>query len=297
MSAGGWQKRYVTTRVCISHVSQNRRDMGHPIWYHPQNKTLRCVNRNGGAPGLAAVARPGIITDVHPSQTGLTGFLTLSYMPQALHRTYGSNDLHFLTFSCYHRRPFFRDAELCDLFLQARERVRRRYRFVVLGYVVMPEHVHLLVSEPQRETLSTVIQALKLSFIRSVEVSRGSSIPRSRKTSETLRQAQGRLWGTPVRDDPKNKTPGVPHFSPPLREVGTANHFWQARFYDFNVWTEKKRIEKLRYIHRNPVRRGLVSSPEQWPWTSFRWHLCGEPGPVRINDTDIMVMKVTAPAF
>jgi putative transposase len=44
--------------------------------------------------------------------------------------------------------------------------IRRRYRFVVLGYVVMPEHVHLLVSEPQRETLSTVVQALKLGFSR-----------------------------------------------------------------------------------------------------------------------------------
>src|SRR5437868_14691916 len=54
------------------------------------------------------------------------------------------------------------------------------------------------------------------------------------------------------------------HVSPNLREVGMPNHLWQARFYDFNVWTEKKRTEKLRYIHRNPVRRGLVLSPEQW---------------------------------
>jgi putative transposase len=216
------------------------------------------------------------------------GFLTLSSMPQGLHRSYGSDDLHFLTFSCYHRKPFFRDAALCDLFLKALEGARRRYRFVVLGYVVMPEHVHLLVSEPQRETLSTVVQALKLSFIRSLEVSRGSSIPRSRKSGET--------WGTPVLSDTESKTAGVPHFSPSLREVGIHKRFWQARFYDFNVWTEKKRIEKLRYIHRNPVRRGLVSSPEQWQWSSFRWYLSGAPSPVRINDTDIMVMKVRARA-
>jgi putative transposase len=219
------------------------------------------------------------------------GFLTLSPMPEALHRTYGSNDLHFLTFSCYHRKPLFRDAALCDLFLEALERVRRRYRFVVLGYVVMPEHVHLLVSEPQRETLSTVVQALKLSFIRSLEVSRVSLVPRSRKNGETW----GTPVGTPVLSDTETNTSGVSHFSPLMR-VGTGNRFWQARFYDFNVWTEKKRIEKLRHIHRNPVKRGLVSSPEQWPWTSFRWYLCAESGPVRINDTDIMVLKVRAPA-
>jgi putative transposase len=219
---------------------------------------------------------------VHSSQTHCPGFLTLSGMPRTLHRTYGNNDLHFLTFSCYQRKPFFSNAALCDQFLASLERVRRRYRLIILGYVVMPEHVHLLVSEPQRETLSTVIQALKLSFIR-----RGGSIPRSRNTGET--------WGTPIWDDPKDKTSG--HFSLVLPEVGIAKHFWQARFYDFNVWTERKRIEKLRYIHRNPVKRGLVSSPEQWPWTSFRWYLGGETGPVRINDTDIMIMKVRAPAL
>src|SRR5439155_15172939 len=51
------------------------------------------------------------------------------------------------------------------------------------------------------------------------------------------------------------------------------HHIWQARFYDFNVWTERKRIEKLRYMYRNPVHRGFVESPEQWRWSSFRWYL------------------------
>ena len=72
------------------------------------------------------------------------------------------------------------------------------------------------------------------------------------------------------------------------------HHIWQARFYDFNLWTERKRIEKLRYMHRNPVQRGLVESPAQWRWSSFRWYLCGEAGPVRINDTDILQMRVRA---
>jgi len=137
-----------------------------------------------------------------------------------------------------------------------------------LGYVVMPEHVHLLVSEPQRATLSTAIQALKIGVVRSLQ---GGSVPMSRKSGET--------WGTPGVEVPKK----------PKR-------FWQARFYDFNVWTEKKRIEKLRYIHRNPVVRGLVASPEQWRWSSFRWYSCREVGPVRINDTDILVMRIRPPA-
>lgn len=233
----------------------------------------------------------------------ISEFLYSGLVTHGLHRTYTRRDLHFLTFSCYQRRPYFADAIRRDLFLLSLERARRRYRLVVVGYVVMPEHVHLLVSEPQRETLSTAIQALKLSFVRSLELSTGKAsggVPRSRKTGETLLQAQGRLWGTPILNPSVSgniRKSGVPHFSPMLREVGTGDPdlptpFWQARFYDFNVWTEKKRIEKLRYIHRNPVKRGLVESPDQWKWSSFRWYLRREPGPVKINDTDILVMEI-----
>jgi hypothetical protein len=60
--------------------------------------------------------------------------------------------------------------------------------------------------------------------------------------------------------------------------------FWQARFYDFNVWTTKKRVEKLRYMHRNPVKRGLVNSPEKWHRSSYRFYLLDERGAVRVNE-------------
>jgi putative transposase len=67
---------------------------------------------------------------------------------------------------------------------------------------------------------------------------------------------------------------------------------WQPRFYDFNVWTEGKRIEKLNYMHRNPVTRGLVVEPEQWRWSSFRSHAFGEVGLVQINDCDGLQMTM-----
>ncbi len=71
-------------------------------------------------------------------------------------------------------------------------------------------------------------------------------------------------------------------------------HIWQRFFYDFNVWTEHKRIEKLRYIHRNPVARGLVAEPEQRNWSSFRAHAFGEIGPVQINQWQVLKMKIRA---
>jgi hypothetical protein len=59
--------------------------------------------------------------------------------------------------------------------------------------------------------------------------------------------------------------------------------FWQARFYDLNVWTTKKRVEKLRYMHRNPVKRRLVESPERWRWSSYRFYCLDEAGAARVN--------------
>jgi putative transposase len=62
-----------------------------------------------------------------------------------------------------------------------------------------------------------------------------------------------------------------------------ARAFWQRRYYDFNVFREAKHMEKLRYMHRNPVKRGLVKSPELWRWSSFRAYWLGEEGPVKIG--------------
>ena len=67
-----------------------------------------------------------------------------------------------------------------------------------------------------------------------------------------------------------------------LRPAGLRS-FWQVRYYDFPVWSEKKRVEKLRYIHRNPVSRGLVTSPEEWEWSSFRQWASGSEGRVEIE--------------
>jgi putative transposase len=64
---------------------------------------------------------------------------------------------------------------------------------------------------------------------------------------------------------------------------GKQRPFWQARYYDFNVHNEEKRIEKLRYMHRNPVKRGLVEKPEQWAWSSFRHYTTGGIGTVEIE--------------
>ena len=79
-------------------------------------------------------------------------------MPSGLHRTYGAHHLHFITCSCYRRFPFLASARSRDRFLSILEPTRQRYRFVVVGYVIMPKPVHLLLTEPEVGTPSTVMQ-------------------------------------------------------------------------------------------------------------------------------------------
>jgi putative transposase len=137
-----------------------------------------------------------------------------------------------------------------DCFLSILEQVRQRFRFVVVGYVVMPKHVHLLITEPEVGNPSKVMQVLKQRTARGLLPKRKGKDPR-----------QGSLFDEQFRP----------------------RAFWQARFYDFNVWTTKKRGEKLRYMHRNPVKRGLVESPERWRWSSYRFYSLDEAGAVRVN--------------
>jgi REP-associated tyrosine transposase len=170
-------------------------------------------------------------------------------VPSRLKRYYGANHLHFITCSCYRRQALLGTGRRRDAFLRVLEEVRRKHGFTVVGYVVMPEHFHLLISESERGTPSTVMQVLK----QRVAV----RLLRKRKKKAA---GQGALW----KDTPPR-------------------HFWQKRFYDFNVWTRKKETEKLRYMHRNPVTRGLVSAPDLWRWGSFRYYAYREKGIVTVH--------------
>ena len=154
-------------------------------------------------------------------------------MPSRLKRYHGFGHDHFITFSCHRRLPYLHNDHARTIFLEELERLRSRHQFYVFGYVLMPEHVHLLISEPKLHPLATTLNVLK------------------HETSQRLKADR--------------------------------QQFWQRRYYDFNVLTHAKFVEKLRYIHRNPVERGLVQRPEDWPWSSFRHWLNGEIAPVEIE--------------
>jgi putative transposase len=156
---------------------------------------------------------------------------TLPRMTSGLHRYHASGDLHSSL-------SVVSSVALTLVLRQAAPGLKPRLKWSAvamalpfLGYVVMPEHVHLLINEPARGALSTALQALKISV--------------SRRSGE--------------------------------------HPFWQARYFDFNVFSASKITEKLRYLHRNPVKRGLVERPEDWPWSSYCHYAFGAEGTVEIE--------------
>jgi putative transposase len=114
----------------------------------------------------------------------------------------------------------------------------------------MPDHIHLLVNEPDRRTLADALKSLKQSVSR-------------------------RLIDHQDRGGP---------FKPDFGLSGVkAEHFWQKRYHDFNIRDHDQFVEKLRYIHRNPVKAGLCARPEDWPWSSFNHYATGIEGRVEIE--------------
>lgn len=178
-----------------------------------------------------------------PSEVAWVG----SVMAKNLKRYCRSGDLHFVTFSCYRRIALLGTVGARDVFVEALGIIRDRYKFSLIGYVVMPEHVHLLLSEPPKSTPSIVLKVLK------------------QRVSRDLRAGNEQASTAFLTEDA-----GLPRF-------------WQPRFHDFNVYSRYKLREKLEYMHANPVKRGLVKNPGEWLWSSFWFYEKGESGLVKID--------------
>jgi putative transposase len=161
-----------------------------------------------------------------------------------LQRRYGKGDLHFITFSCVRHSPLLGTGAARDCFVRILDEVRRRHAFRLIGYVVMPEHVHLLIGEPAKGNPSPAIQVLK------------------QRVSVAL------------------------HGKKHQHSTISGEHFWQRRFYDFNVYTGKKITEKLHYMHLNPIKRNLATHSRDWPWSSWSHYANGETGLIPIDRWD-----------
>ena len=152
------------------------------------------------------------------------------------------NSARFVTFTCYHRYKLLVNPSVIETFLRHLAAARDNYSLKLLSYVVMPEHVHMVVHPPQGSRLGLIVGRLKSLSARDILA---RHLPLGMYTRADLL----------VKRDGKIK-----------------HAFWQSRCYDHNCRSREKVIEKINYCHWNPVRRELVRSPEDWQGSSYRWY-------------------------
>jgi putative transposase len=200
-------------------------------------------------------------------------------VPWGLYRFHQSRRPHFITFTCYRRQSFLNTPTVRNAFASILERTRLRFDFFIYGFVVMPNHVHLLISEPKQGTIATVIQSLKIATARYEKTHICQKMADMGHSSQTKADMGHSVTADMGRSD---KT----HISQQMGDMGhktESSRFWQRRYYDRNVRDNKEFFEALKYIHRNPVRRGLVDKPEDWPWSSYRHYAFYENGVVTVE--------------
>jgi putative transposase len=149
--------------------------------------------------------------------------------------------VHFITFSCHHRRNYLEPDHVKRIVIGHLGSRLSLHKGLCLGYVVMPNHVHVMVWFPEPGQLSDFVGKWKDQSARTIQSFYQSKRPE--------------YW----------------------RLVEEPDSIWQGGYYDFNIWSRDKVLEKLTYMHENPVRAGLVMRAVDWPWSSARWYADRRP--------------------
>ena len=169
-----------------------------------------------------------------------------------------SGTVRFVTFSCHRRKNLFIDSKAFYLFIESLEGIRKKYHIQLLGYVVMPNHVHLVIYPVEELALGRVVGDLKAHSAFHIIKRWKSNDDRILKNIEVTRNKK------------------------------SVYALWQRRCYDHNCRAIDIVREKINYCHSNPVRAGLVSAPDEWFWSSYRWYMGDRTGPIEIDDIPLL---------
>ncbi len=171
-------------------------------------------------------------------------------MPKLRHYDH-LNIARFVTFCCYRRHKFLVTEPVNLTFLEALQAICLRHSLRLFGYVIMPEHVHLVLQPPDTIKLGPIIGELKSTSAARIIFDRSIRFPaicRVRKNGRT-------------------------------RKI-----FWQPRCYDHNCRSNKTVIEKINYCHNNPVSRGYVDESGEWRWSSYNWYAGKQDVPLEMDE-------------
>ncbi len=173
-------------------------------------------------------------------------------MPSRLRRIDEPGHTHFWTLSCYRRLQFFHDDGMKRVVIAALRNLSEKFGICLIACVVMPEHLHVMLYPHRRGddvpiSISELLQAFK----------QGIGYY-GKQRLRTVWRKQGALWSLPLNRWAYGQF--------------DKQEIMNTRGYDRNIFTEKELREKVDYIHKNPVTRGLVAGAADWKWSSFRYY-------------------------
>lgn len=169
---------------------------------------------------------------------------------------------HFITTKTYKNRPYFKEDKCCLILLEDLDFYRKCLGFRVFGYTILPDHIHCLiywdVEESKNLTVSKIMQMFKSHSAKEISY----YLQKGRRKPSLSPYTKGASEGSHLPSSYKWEDRGKVHTKSKVK-------IWQKGFYDFNIYSEKKLIEKLNYIHKNAVTAGLCENPENYKWSSY----------------------------
>lgn len=159
------------------------------------------------------------------------------------------NHGHFITTNTFNKRKIFINEKTCSVIIEELKFYRKKFGFKLLGYVIMPDHIHCVILPKEVTKTSDIIRDFKKHTAKVL--------------SELINKGEIRIKG--------------------INKKAKVYKIWQNGFYDFNIYSQKKLIEKLNYIHSNPVRSKLVEDIEDFVYSSYRAYQYEDNYPINID--------------
>lgn len=147
---------------------------------------------------------------------------------------------YFVTFNTYGRIPYFEDMNYCDLFIYQLKIAKSIHLFSLFGFVIIPDHVHLLLKPSEKSNISKIMFTIKRQFSRNVNV----SPPRGFEGAQSLGRLHGRIHGTR-------------HANQHARRFDMTRFKWQKSYHDHYFRNKRDFDNHLRYINTNHLKHGL----------------------------------------
>jgi len=165
------------------------------------------------------------------------------------------NTFHYVTLVTFNRVPVFRSERACEIFISTLEAVRLRYPYKLIGYVIMPDHVHAIINR-SNDTISEWLRRVRGNSARQIlfwlrKEQHLASLKKLQLTIPQKRRHTHAVW---------QKNPSV-----------------------IDLWSPKFIRQKLNYLHLNPIRAGFCEHPAHWKWSSYRAYLPYKRGEVPIE--------------